>query len=217
MSTLKAFSALLSYPTGELVNALPEITRQFEQDARLTSCDRTALASLADELSSSDLLDVQERYVDLFDRGRATALHLFEHVHGESRDRGQAMVDLGRIYAEAGFALSTHELPDYLPALLEFLAHRSDAEAHEMLSDCAHVLRAIGEALVVRESHYAAVFAALLALIGAQGLRPDAAREARPEKSLDEEWAETPAFDGLGCSAHMPPKKSIIRFVKRAA
>ena len=217
MSTLKALSALLSYPTGDLMQALPEIAQLLGQDKHLARRDREALANLLNELTNADLLDAQERYVEVFDRGRATALHLFEHVHGESRDRGQAMVDLTQVYARAGFDLATHELPDYLPAMLEFLSYRPTAEVQDMLGDCAHILRAIGETLQTRESRYSALFGALLSLIGEEGLSPTANRAIEVDKSLDEEWAEAPAFDGMACSSNQAPKKSVIQIVKRAA
>jgi nitrate reductase delta subunit len=215
MSTLKTLSALLSYPTPELKAALPEIAQHLGRDKRLSRRDHAGLGDLLGELMTVDLLDAQERYVEVFDRGRATALHLFEHVHGESRDRGQAMVDLQNVYAQAGFELATHELPDYLPAMLEFLSHRPAAEVQDMLGDCAHILRAIGEALQSRASRYSAVFGALLSLVGEAGLDP--AADPAPEASLDEEWAEPPAFDGLGCGSSQPPQKSVIKIVKRAA
>ncbi len=217
MSTLKALSALLSYPTAELVRALPDVAQIISHDRRFSAKDIDALTDLLAELLNADLLDAQERYVEVFDRGRATALHLFEHVHGESRDRGQAMVDLTQVYARAGFELATHELPDYLPAMLEFLSYRPEREVRDMLGDCAHILRAIGETLQARESRYSAVFGALLSIVGEEGLSPTARRHVEPEKSLDEEWAEAPAFDGMACSASRPPKKSVIRVVKRAA
>jgi nitrate reductase delta subunit len=104
------------------------------------------------------------------------------------------MVDLQQIYARAGFRLAAHELPDYLPALLEFLSFRPLPEAQEMLRDCAHVLRAIGEALASRGSPHAAVLASLLAIAGERGLDPAHPEPQPAEKSLDEEWAEQPAF-----------------------
>ena len=218
MSTLKVLSALLSYPTEELVRALPEIAVLLGEDKRLSRRDREGLADLLGELMTADLLDAQERYVEVFDRGRATALHLFEHVHGESRDRGQAMVDLGQIYARAGFDLATHELPDYLPAMLEFLSYRPETDTREMLGDCAHILRTIGETLQSRESRYGAIFGALLSLIGEEGLSAQPKAPKAEEKTMDEEWAEEPAFDGLGsCSSNQKPKQSVIQIVRRAA
>ena len=213
---LKALGALLSYPTPELVEAMPEIRAIVDAERRLPRGERRALGRLCDATEAPDLIDVQERYVALFDRGRATSLHLFEHVHGDSRDRGQAMVDLHRIYAEAGLALVGNELPDYLPALLEFLALQPFATAVEMLTDSERLLRGIGEALAGRESPHAAVFAALLSLIGARPLA--APREPPPaEKTLDEEWVEEPVLFGRAsaCSAQGAAASSVVRFVGR--
>lgn len=218
MSTLKALSALLGYPTEEMQRALPEIALLLGCDKRLSRHDREALADLLGELMTADLLDAQERYVDLFDRGRATALHLFEHVHGDSRDRGQAMVDLTQVYLRGGFEMRMHELPDYLPAILEFLSRRPEEEMHDMLADCAHILRVIGESLQTRGSRYGAIFGALLSLIRQEGLSAVAQRIEAPDASLDEEWNETPAFDGVGsCGAQSAPKSSVIKIVPRTA
>jgi len=164
MVVLRALGALLSYPRPELLAALPEI-REVLADSRLLDTVRSQhLERLITDLSDGDPLELEERYVSLFDTGRATCLWLFEHVHGESRDRGQAMVDLKGVYERAGFHLSANELPDYLPAVLEYLSYRELAEAREMLSDCAHILRKIGERLASRNSPYAAVFEALLVI-----------------------------------------------------
>ncbi len=212
---LKALGALLTYPTPELVAALPEIDALVAAERRLPAALRGELAALAAELGSADLLDVQERYVGLFDRGRRTSLHLFEHVHGDSRERGQAMVDLNAVYARAGLVLAPGELPDYLPAVLEYLSQRPFAEAADMLGDCAHIVRAIGEALVRDGSGYAAVPKALLALVGADGL----AREPAPpaaERALDDEWREEPVHFGPpgGCGA-AAPSSSVVNFMPR--
>jgi nitrate reductase delta subunit len=216
--TYKALAALLAYPTAELVEALAEIRVVIESEARFRRRDRRAVGALVDELSASDLLDAQERYVGLFDRGRATSLHLFEHVHGESRDRGQAMVDLSATYAKAGLVLSANELPDYLPVLLEFLSTQPEAVAREMLGDCAHILRKIGDALVKHESAYAAVFAAALKLAGERGLGTDRVPDGARERSLDDEWIEEPVTFGPGAAAGCgaAPGISTVRFMPRA-
>lgn len=216
----KALGALLAYPSAELVAALAEIRRLIESERGLGSAQRGELLLLLDELARGDLLDLQERYVALFDRGRKTSLHLFEHVHGDSRARGQAMVDLARLYADAGFALAVHELPDYLPAVLEFVAFHP-AATEEILGDCAHIVRAIGEALREQGSAYSAVPAALLRLIGEPGLARSRSAEqvdAVPEKSLDEEWGEEPVFfgppGGGGCGG-AKPSAAVVRFMPR--
>ena len=216
--TFKALGALLAYPTPELVQALPEIRAAIQAEKRLGVRERTALFLLLAELGHRDLLDSQEHYVGLFDRGRSTSLNLFEHVHGDSRDRGAAMIDLRGVYEAAGFTLTANELPDYLPAMLEFLSTQPFAAAKEMLGECAHILRAIGEALARRESPHAAVPAALLAMIGAEGLAAAApARKAEPEPPLDETWADEPVIFGPagapgGCGAP-PPARSVVTFM----
>lgn len=162
--TLKAISLILSYPTVELQKAMPEITAVIQSDTRMTALCRRSLAPLLGALETADIFDLQETYVGLFDRSRTLSLNLFEHVHGESRDRGGAMVSLVETYREAGFDPATSELPDHLPVLLEFLAMRPAAEVHEILNDAGHILKALSTRLTRRESAYASVFAALLQL-----------------------------------------------------
>jgi len=185
--------------------ALPEIAEVVRSTPLLAPRERGGLLDLIDELGRGDLLDVEERYVDLFDRGRALSLHLFEHLHGDSRDRGEAMVDLKRVYGRAGFELPPRELPDYLPVVLEYLSCRDLAEAREMLADCAHILTTIGRSLIARRSRYASVLQALLVIGGERPI--DAAKippvKEKPE-ALDRDWAEEPAFAGAPASA--PPR-----------
>ena len=217
--TYKALAALLAYPTAELLAALPEIGSVIDRETKLGRRDRRTLRALCAEIAASDLIDAQERYVELFDRGRATSLHLFEHVHGESRDRGQAMVDLNAAYAQAGLTLSANELPDYLPVLLEFLSTQPEAVAHDMLADCAHIVRKIGDALAKRESAYAAVFAAVLSLAGERGLGTDPPSVDDRDRPLDDEWIEEPVVFGpaaaSACGGKSAPS-SVIQFMPRA-
>jgi nitrate reductase molybdenum cofactor assembly chaperone NarJ/NarW len=219
--SFKALGALLSYPTPELVEALPEIVAVIEADAKLGKREKRRLGILIEQLGAGDLLELQEGYVDLFDRGRSTSLNLFEHVHGESRDRGPAMVDLMQVYDRAGLRLTASELPDYLPAMLEFLSQRPFEEAREMLDDCAHILRALGETLLRRQSPYASVFAVLLEMIGEPGLMSGAPVPAEAkERTMDEEWAEEPVIFGPeaapGCGS-AKPQVAVMRFVPKQA
>ncbi len=195
MTVLRALGALLTYPGSELRDALPEIGEALRVSPLLSPQDRATLQGLVELLIGADPFWAEERYVELFDRGRATSLHLFEHVHGDTRARGDAMVDLKMVYERAGFRLAANELPDYLPAVLEYLSCRDKAETKDMLGDCAHVLRAVGETLLQRGSNYSAVFAALLSIAGESGLdRQAASRRAAEIEELDREWAEQPAF-----------------------
>jgi nitrate reductase delta subunit len=197
MIVFKAFSALLSYPSEEMRRALPQIADVIRATPLLAACERNGLLDLINDLGSGDLLQAEERYVDLFDRGRALSLNLFEHLHGESRDRGEAMVGLRRIYERAGFELSARELPDYLPAVLEYLSCRDLAEAKAVLADCAHILVAIGRSLIARRSRYVAVLQALIVIAGEKPIDAAKVPPVRERiEALDRDWIEEPAFAG---------------------
>jgi nitrate reductase delta subunit len=214
--TFKALGALLTYPNPALVEALPELYAAIVEEGALDRRRRTALKELMHWMASMGPLEAEEVYVELFDRGRATSLHLFEHVHGESRDRGQAMVDLKTQYRRAGLQFASNELPDYLPAVLEYLSMRPIEEAREMLADCAHILRALGRQLAKRHSRYVAVLDAVLALAGEPGVSSGEAAQPPEEKGLDEEWAEEPVTfgpDAQPCGSK--PQIAPVRFVRR--
>jgi nitrate reductase delta subunit len=207
----KALSALLSYPSQEMREALREIADVVRAAPFLTAREKRGLLDLVEELACGELLEIEERYVDLFDRGRALSLHLFEHLHGDSRDRGEAMVDLKRIYERAGFELSARELPDYLPVLLEYLSCRDLAEAQATLADCAHILTTIGRSLIARGSRYAAVLQAAIVIAGESPI--DAAKVPRAKErteSLDRDWAEEPAFAGSPAAAAPAARPSAV-------
>lgn len=197
MKTLKALSALLTYPTPELCGCVPEIRAVLSEEGVLGAAQRDALEPLLSELVREDIYDLQERYTLLFDRTRTLSLHLFEHVHGESRDRGQAMVDLKSVYEQAGYAIEGTELPDLVPLFLEYCSLQPEAGARALLAEPVHVLDALGRRLRKRDSAYAAVFDAIVALAEA---RPTAEAFAAlldgPEidpndlKALDDAWEE---------------------------
>jgi len=151
-----------------LQGAVPELAAALDREALLPAAIRRQLDALLHEIATSDLYDLQERYVLLFDRTRSLSLHLFEHVHGESRDRGQAMIDLKTQYENNGLEIDAAELPDFLPLFLEFLSTQPRNEAFEMLEQPAHILSAIAERLRKRHSAYEAVLRALVALAGSK-------------------------------------------------
>lgn len=197
MRILKVISLLLDYPTEQLREGYLELAKAISGAREISPEQRGALRLLLEELVGGDLMDVQERYSELFDKGRALSLLLFEHVHGESRDRGQAMVDLMAQYEAAGFAIGVRELPDYIPLYLEFLATREDLEAREGLADVAHLLALLAARLVERQRPYAACFRALLQIAGqpldsVEALRDQVAGEARDDslEALDKVWEE---------------------------
>ncbi len=139
--TFKALSALLTYPTEELSAAIPEITAALAAERLVSNNAIEQLHPLLGDLCILNLYDLQERYVELFDKTRRHSLHLFEHIHGESRDRGQAMVDLVEHYQRAGLLVTANELPDFIPLFLEFLSDRPLEEVRGLLNETAHISR----------------------------------------------------------------------------
>lgn len=181
---LKVSSLLLAYPSQETRSAIPDIKQALIADQGASERAVKLLTRLANEIDSPDIYDAQERYVMLFDRTRSLSLHLFEHVHGESRDRGQAMVDLMTMYEAAGYEVDAKELPDYLPLFLEFLSTRENDEAAELLGQISHILSVLRGKLKKRGSVYANVFAVLEEL--ASG---------KPDKKLVKELLAIPEDD----------------------
>jgi len=189
MKHYQILSALLMYPEGDLVAALPEL------EDGLPLPMRARVAPLLAHLAENDMITLQQEYVQTFDRTPSHSLHLFEHIHGESRDRGQAMVDLMEEYKKHGLEMQGDELPDFVPLFLEFLSQLGDeVEASRLLGDAVHVLAHLGRKLAANGSVYACVFNVL------EALSPVPAEELSepPVKDMDEAL-ETfgPGADGV--------------------
>lgn len=209
MRTFKILGLLLSYPKQDLIDNLEAIEDVLKQEDFLPKRSMKKMLRFIKYLQQTDLYELQEDYVDLFDRGRSHCLHMFEHIHGESRDRGQAMVNLIESYADRGFYMQEGELPDYLPLFLEYLTTLPAEEAVDLIGDPVNVIATIGVRLKKRDSLYHILFEALETLAK---VKPDAAviAEAKAEKlkeqtldELDEEWEEAEAFDhSKDCSAN---------------
>ena len=168
MIELVIMSRLLEYPDAALWQHQQEMFEALASSEKLSKEDAHALGVFLRDLVAQDPLDAQAAYSELFDRGRATSLLLFEHVHGESRDRGQAMVDLMAQYERHGLLLDSHELPDHLPLYLEYLAQLPEEEALGGLRDVAPILGLLSARLQQRESRYAVLFELLLKLANTQ-------------------------------------------------
>jgi nitrate reductase delta subunit len=217
--TLRALAWLLRYPDAETRAVLPDLRDALHAERALGSARLAELDALVERLQAAAPLRAEADYVELFDRGRRTSLHLFEHVHGDSRDRGQAMIDLAQTYEGAGLVLADGELPDYLPVVLEFASTQPPARAREFLRETTHIVRAVFSALLERQTAYASVLAAVLDLAGERAERvellderpqgraapspsPEGGRStwggpaSTDEPPLDESWAEPEAFGG---------------------
>jgi len=222
--SFKVLSLLLTYPTAELQEAAPEMAGVLESEGLLPARQRSALAGLIEELATRDLYDLQERYVILFDRTRSLSLHLFEHVHGESRDRGQALVDLQQLYDSNGLVVAANELPDFLPLFLEYLSTRPVDEACELLGEPLHILTVLEERLNKRKSVYAFALRALLTLArgGADAKKLAELRAVEDDdpadlEALDRAWAEEPITFGPGEEATCGKASILQRLASGAA
>lgn len=197
----RALAVLLAYPEADLVGALDEIEAALGRQAR------EKLVPLLSQLRSEPLVHLQENYVDTFDRKPAHSLHLFEHILGESRDRGQAMVDLLDEYRHAGFEPDGTELPDYVPALIELLSVLYEAQRQFILDDAVHVLAALGERLASAGSPYAAIFELL---VGESRTAPKPL-EGAPVRDMDEAM-EMFGPSPEGVEPLLKPTADIVRF-----
>jgi nitrate reductase delta subunit len=192
MKTYKGLSLLLDYPEPEWLAALDEIEEVLVEEAERNGSAAEMLAPLLTWLRTEPLVRLQENYVATFDRHPAHSLHLFEHLHGESRERGPALLDLQAEYARHGLTLCAKELPDYLPLFLEYLSLLPEAEAKALLGEAVHVLAHIGRRLALHQSPYARVFEVLARLspLAAEPLRT-------PVRDMEQVLeAQGPAADG---------------------
>ncbi len=199
--TLRVLAALLTYPDHEMRGYLAEMRAILRGEQALSAERRQEIEALIDSLVTADPLEAEAGYVELFDRGRATSLHLFEHVHGDSRDRGPAMIDLAQTYEKAGLYLAPGELPDYLPAVLEFVSTQPATEARAFLDEMSHIFNSLFNALQGRASPYASVLGALLELAGEKAQPVKIAAEL----PLDESWIEPRVFDGCSSQGQARP------------
>jgi nitrate reductase delta subunit len=199
--SLRALARLLTYPDADVRADLGPLMAAIDEEGAVPAARRTELRALVAELMRLDPLEVEGRYVETFDRGRSTSLHLFEHVHGDSRDRGPAMIDLVQTYEKAGLFLGPEELPDHLCVVLEFASTQPPALAKAFLGEMAHILNAIFSGLLKRESPYAAVVAAVLELAGQKAQ----AVAIQADEAIDEAWAEPEAFDGCSTKGQASP------------
>ncbi|MEO8507707.1 MAG: nitrate reductase molybdenum cofactor assembly chaperone [Betaproteobacteria bacterium] len=210
--TLRVLARLLNYPDAEVRQNLGEMRAILHRERALGNDRLTELDALIANIEHQSAIDAEADYVQLFDSGRRTSLHLFEHVHGDSRDRGPAMIDLAQTYEKAGLYLAEGEMPDHLPVVLEFASTQPPAEARAFLGEIAHILNVVFNALDNRGSRYASVLGALLELAG-ESVKPVQVPEEEP---LDESWAEPAAFEGCATRGQSrPDQPQPINLVRR--
>lgn len=200
IKTYKILSLLLSYPNKELQDFLGEAENELIGEALLSEEIIKGVATFCQNFAKADLTDWQAEYVQLFDYSRSVSLHLFEHVQGDSRDRGQAMVDLMEFYKENGMKLTGNELPDYIPVFLEFLSTLSITKSAGLLGDTINIVDRINVALSEKDNPYSHVFQAIISLSAKEPDKSITREMIKNEKpmDLDAEYEETPVTFG-GC------------------
>lgn len=194
--TLRVLARLLSYPDADLRQHLGELHDALHAERALAPVRLAELDALIASIDRQTDIDAEADYVQLFDSGHRTSLYLFEHVHGDSRERGPAMIDLAQTFEQAGLYLTEGTLPDYLPVVLEYASTQPAREARAFLNEMEEILNVIFNALLKRKSRYASALGALLELAGGKA-RPVSIPDDEP---IDDTWAEPAAFDG--CAAH---------------
>ena len=235
MKILKIISLMMDYPEAELQTHNQELEGEIQSSQGISISDKENLIELLHYFRDQDLMDIQESYDSLFERGRAISLLLFEHVHGESRDRGQAMVDLMALYEDAGYEISVREVPDYIPMYLEFLSKRPEAEAKNGISDVAHILAILAERLKQRSSAYHHCFEILLHIAGvtldSESIEAQVSKEERDDtmQAMDKIWEDemvtfTATDPVKSCSTSQAPRShkqeesaSAVHWVKNKA
>ena len=211
--SLRVLAMLLGYPDTELRGHLADMRMALHEEKAVPAQRLAELDALISSMQQKSALELEADYVELFDRGRATSLHLFEHVHGDSRERGPAMIDLAQTYGKAGMYLAEGEMPDFLPVVLEFTSTQPPREAREFLAEMAHIFNAIFAALQQRASPYASVLGALLELAGEKASPVEIA----PEESIDAVWQEPVVFDGCSSKGQAKPDQpQPIHIVRKA-
>lgn len=211
--SLRVLARLLGYPDVELRCNLALLRGALHEESALSAQRLAELDALIDSLERAAPLAAEAGYVELFDRGHSTSLHLFEHVHGDSRERGPAMIDLAQTYEKAGLFLAEGEMPDFLPVVLEFTSTQPPREAREFLAEMAHIFNAIFSALQQRSSAYACVLGALLELAG-EKVQPV---KIAADEPIDAVWQEPVVFDGCSSKGQIrPDQPQTIHIVHKA-
>jgi nitrate reductase molybdenum cofactor assembly chaperone NarJ/NarW len=198
IKTYKILSLLLSYPDPGLQQFLEEVAGELDSEELLNPDKKEDILKFTRHFGKMELIKWQAEYVQLFDYSRSASLHLFEHIKGDSRDRGQAMADLIRFYQESGLQLSANELPDYIPVFLEFLSMQEGRKASELLAEPINIIQRIFLALKEKDNPYNYLFSALISLSARQPDKKMTDLVIKKEKplDLDNEYEEEPVrFD----------------------
>ena len=199
LKTYKVISLLITYPNEEIYSFLPEVNSSLQEENLLNADTISGIGVFVGFFAQKPLTYWQEHYVQLFDYSRSVSLYLFEHVHGDSKDRGQAMVDLIDLYTENGLNINQPELPDYLPVFLEFLAMQTQSKAMDYLSEIIDIVGFIHRKLEEKDNPYKYLLSAIIQLSDRKPIeaRIEKMVSEMPEISIDAAYEEEPVKFGI--------------------
>lgn len=176
----------LGYPDDEFFAMREEINEAVE--ALPSSAPADLLTTFWAGFSELTQSGARLHYVETFDLRRRCSLFLTYYLHGDTRQRGMALLTLKQRYRVSGFTPQENELPDYLPMVLEFAAHTGAGAGEGILRTHRNGIELIREALRDRKTIYVNVLDAISELLGPVTDRQrDAIRElalAGPPKDL---------------------------------
>ncbi len=155
MKLYNVLARLLDYPTRELMDHLPEISEVLESESQITPAEYQEISGFISWLQLHDLTGIQQVYVQTFDMVPEHDLHMTHHIHGDSRDRGPALIDLTEHFKANGLEIKEGEIPDYLPLLLEYVSTLGEAESRFFLADVGKILSILADNLEKASSPYA--------------------------------------------------------------
>lgn len=198
LKTYRILSLLLTYPNEEIYHFLPKVNKTLSEENIVNAETLIGINSFVDFFTQQQLTNWQEHYVQLFDYSKSASLYLFEHVHGDSKDRGQAMVDLIELYKENGLEINRAELPDYLPMFLEFLALQTHKKAEELLAEIIDIVGFIHRKLEEKDNPYQYLLAAIIQISKRKPAKTRVEKmiSEMPEISIDEAYEEEPVTFG---------------------
>jgi nitrate reductase delta subunit len=163
-TTYKLLSLFLQYPDAELIDARQDLAREVAQLP--SSPAAKALQRFCDWWTREDPLALEQHYVETFDLDRRCGLYLTFYSDGDKRQRGAVLLRLGRLYRAAGLPLADGELPDFLPAMLEFAAAAPSGHGMIVLREHRPALELLRQALNDRDTPYAHVLDAVCMALG---------------------------------------------------
>jgi nitrate reductase molybdenum cofactor assembly chaperone NarJ/NarW len=163
VTVLQAASVCLQYPDAALLALLPTVRRAVEELSPGHVRDR--LTFFLDTADATTPGRAAQHYVEVFDTRRRCCLYLTWWTDGETRRRGAALAALKARYRESGVEFADTELPDFLPAVLEFAATADLPGGLAMLQEHRPGIELLRLALLDAATPYAAPVEAVCALL----------------------------------------------------